>query len=59
MARDAAVREDVAVDLPDGAPSGQRKQVPIETGHILPRRTWVAESMKWLDKQCGPVARTN
>ena len=40
-----------------GSPAGTKRQIIFEGGHFLPRTSWVAESLKWLDQYLGPVSR--
>jgi len=40
-----------------GAPRDQKRHVVFETGHSVPRREAVRESLDWLDRHLGPVAR--
>ena len=40
-----------------GSPPGTKRQIIFEGGHFLPRTSWVAESLKWLDQYLGPVNR--
>jgi pimeloyl-ACP methyl ester carboxylesterase len=40
-----------------GAPAADKRYVLHEGGHSLPRTLVIAESLGWLDKYLGPVAR--
>jgi len=40
-----------------GTPAADKKQILFEGGHFLPRTMMVAETLKWLDRYLGPVAR--
>jgi eukaryotic-like serine/threonine-protein kinase len=40
-----------------GTPPADKKQIVYEGGHFLPRPALVAESLSWLDRYLGPVAR--
>ena len=40
-----------------GTPSSQKRYVLYEGGHFVPRTQLIAESLAWLDKYLGPVAR--
>ena len=38
-----------------GTPSEHKRQVVYETGHSVPRKELVKESLDWLDRYLGPV----
>jgi dienelactone hydrolase len=40
-----------------GSPPADKKQIVYEGGHFLPRPSMVSESLSWLDRYLGPVAR--
>lgn len=40
-----------------GTPEKDKKHVVYETGHAVPRKEFIRESLDWLDKYLGPVKR--
>jgi dienelactone hydrolase len=40
-----------------GTPGKDKRLVVYETGHAVPRREFIRESMDWLDRYLGPVRR--
>lgn len=38
-----------------GTPEKDKKHVVYETGHAVPRKEFIRESLDWLDKYLGPV----
>jgi eukaryotic-like serine/threonine-protein kinase len=40
-----------------GTPESDKRQVIYETGHAVPRKEFIRESLDWLDKYLGPVKR--
>jgi formylglycine-generating enzyme required for sulfatase activity/dienelactone hydrolase/predicted Ser/Thr protein kinase len=38
-----------------GTPGKDKKQIIYETGHAVPRKDFIRESLDWLDKYLGPV----
>jgi dienelactone hydrolase/predicted Ser/Thr protein kinase len=40
-----------------GTPEKDKKHVIYETGHAVPRKDFIRESLDWLDKYLGPVKR--
>jgi len=40
-----------------GTPAKDKKHVVYETGHAVPRKEFIRETLDWLDKYLGPVKR--
>ena len=40
-----------------GTPEKDKRHVIYETGHAVPRKDFIRESLEWLDKYLGPVKR--
>lgn len=40
-----------------GTPAAEKKRLVVEGGHFLPRPEMVSETLAWLDRYLGPVAR--
>jgi dienelactone hydrolase len=40
-----------------GTPEKDKRQVIYETGHAVPRKEFIRESLDWLDRYLGPVRR--
>ncbi len=40
-----------------GTPEKDKRRVIYETGHAVPRKEFIRESLDWLDKYLGPVKR--
>jgi hypothetical protein len=38
-----------------GTPDKDKKQIVYPTGHYIPRKELIKESLRWLDKYFGPV----
>jgi hypothetical protein len=38
-----------------GTPTEHKRRVVYDTGHDVPRREMIKESLNWLDKYLGPV----
>ena len=40
-----------------GTPEADKRHVIYETGHAVPRKEFIRESLDWLDKYLGPVKK--
>ena len=40
-----------------GTPEKDKKHVVYETGHAVPRKDFIRETLDWLDRYLGPVKR--
>lgn len=40
-----------------GTPEKDKRHIVYETGHAVPRKDFIRETLDWLDKYLGPVKR--